>query len=125
MKKELSLEELVMELKNNYIASYDALHVENDHKKSNRLVKKYIELEKQLVSTPEGIKAFSILLEDENDIVRYYSASALISLYPKRCVKILKEKKKKNIFVSYLVKYVISNYNAGNNYIEKFLSSRS
>lgn len=122
MKKELNIEEFIAELRKYYVESYNALHIEHDHQKSNRLVKKYIALEQKLVLTPEGINAMSLLLDDEDDIVRYYSASALISLFPKKCIKILKDIEKKDIFVSYLVKYILLNYKDGNNYIQNFLS---
>lgn len=125
MKKELSIIELVENLKDLYIKSYEALFINNDYKTSNKYVKQYVKIEEQLVSSPDGIQTMSILLDDKNEIVRYYASSALISLYPKKCIKILKEIEKGNSFLSIQVKYVLANYDQNNNYIQKFLETKN
>ena len=121
MKKELTINELVNELKSLYIKSHEALFVNNDYKTCNKFVKKYIKIEEQLVLSQNGIQLMSSLLDDDNEIVRYYIAGALISIYPEKCIKILKKIEKGKTFLAVEVKYVLANYEQNNNYIQKFL----
>ena len=125
MKKELTIEKLAQKLRKLYIKRYEALYIENDCNKGNRLELQFTKIEEQLIVLPEGVQAMTKHLSDESEIVRYYSASTLISIYPKPCIKILKQiEKKGETHLAGLVKYVIKNYEEGNNYFEKFLAER-
>lgn len=121
MKNKLNIEELIDKLKYLYIKSYETLFNNNDYKTSNKLVKQYVQIEKQLVISSNGIKSMSSLLDDKNEIVRYYAAAALISILPKKCIRILKDIEKGDSFLAMEVKYVLSNYAQNNNYIQKYL----
>ena len=66
-----------------------------------------------------GIEAMKSLLLDDNEIVRYYSACALISVYPELCKKVLT--RINNGYLKTSVKYVILNYDNGDNYFSNFL----
>ncbi len=124
MKKELTIEEKIEKFRNVCINRYNALYLEDNYQKGNRLETKLITLGQELIVLQEGVDALFKMLKDENEIVRYYSASIVYSLYPNEAEKTLKaiEKKGKTHLASN-VKYVIKNYEEGNNYFEKFLSN--
>lgn len=122
MRKDLMLEELVDNLRDLYISSYEELFKNNDYKKSNKLVKQYVQIEKKLVLSNDGIRLMSTLLDDESEIVRYYASAALISIFSQKCINNLKEIEKGDTFLSMQVKYVLANYFQNNNYIQKFLA---
>ena len=125
MKKNLTIEEKVENFRNICINRYNALHIENNYQKGNRLENKLIEQGQELIVLQEGIEALFKMLKDENEIVRYYSASIIFSLYPKEAQKTLKDiEKKGKTHLSSNVKYVIKNYEEGNNYFQKFLLNR-
>ena len=91
MKKELSLEEKIENFRNVCINRYNALYLEDNYQKGNRLETKLIAQGKELIVLQEGVKALFKMLKDENEIVRYYSASIVFSLYPDEAKKTLKE----------------------------------
>ena len=122
MENKLNMEELTNKLKNLYIESYNALFKNNDYKSSNKFVNEYVQIEMQLVLSSQGIKSMKSLLDDENEIVRYYASVALVSVFPKKCIKILKDVEKGDLFLAIEVKYVLNNYFQNNNYIQKFLA---
>ena len=125
MKKELTIEERVEKFRSVCINRYNALYLEDNYQKGNRLESRLIEQGQELIVLQEGIDALFKLLKDENEIVRYYSASIIFSLYPQEAKKTLKEiEKKGKTHLASNVKYVIKNYEEGNNYFEKFLSNR-
>ena len=125
MKKELTIEERVEKFRSVCINRYNALYIEDNYQKGNRLESRLIEQGQELIVLQEGIDALFKLLKDENEIVRYYSASIIFSLYPQEAKKTLKEiEKKGKTHLASNVKYVIKNYEEGNNYFEKFLSNR-
>lgn len=124
MKKELTIEEKIENFRNVCINRYNALYIEDNYQKGNRLESKLISLGQELIVLQEGVDALFKMLNDENEIVRYYSASIVFSLYPNEAKKTLKEieKKGKTHLVSN-VKYVIKNFEEGNNYFQKFLTN--
>ena len=125
MKKELTIEEKIENFRNVCINRYNALYLEDNPQKGNRLETKLITLGQELIVLQEGVDALFKMLKDENEIVRYYSASIVFSLYPNEAKKTLItiEKKGKTHLASN-VKYVIKNYEEGNNYFQKFLANQ-
>ena len=125
MKKELTIEEKIENFRNVCINRYNALYLEYNPQKGNRLETKLITLGQELIVLQEGVDALFKMLKDENEIVRYYSASIVFSLYPNEAKKTLIaiEKKGKTHLASN-VKYVIKNYEEGNNYFQKFLANQ-
>lgn len=124
MKKELTIEEKIENFRNVCINRYNALYLEDNHQKGNRLETKLIAQGQELIVLQEGVEALFKLLKDENEIVRYYSASIVFSLYPNEAKKTLKEiEKKGKTHLASNVKYVIKNYEEGNNYFQKFLAN--
>ena len=125
MKKEKNIEEKIAEFRDICIRRYNALYLENDYKKGNSLEEKLIEQAKELIVSDKGVECLFSLLYDENEIVRYYSASIIFSLYPREAKKTLKDiEKKGKTHLASNVKYVIQNYEQGNNYFQKFLKER-
>lgn len=121
MKNELNAQNLVSKLRLLYLKRYDALYVENNHVKGNRLERQFTEMEKNLIVSSEGINEMKTLLDDESEIVRCYSASTLISLFPQKCKEVLKKVEKGKTHLASDVKYIILNYEQGNNFFAKFL----
>ena len=125
MKKEKNIEEKIADFRDVCIKRYNALYLENDYKKGNRLEGKIIQQAQELIISEQGINAILALLNDENEIVRYYSASIVFSLYPREAKKTLKEiEKHGQTHLASNVKYVIQNYEQGNNFFQKFLKER-
>lgn len=125
MKKDKNLQELQIKLRELYINRYNALYFENNYVKGNQLERKFTKIEETLIVSDEGVSLLKELLDDDSEIVRYYSSSTLISLFPKKCKQILKEiEKNGQTHLSSDVKYVIQNYEQGNNYFQKFLKER-
>lgn len=105
-----------------YIQRYNALYIENNHVKGDKLEHQFTKIEEHLISTNEGIIILKRMLDDDNEIVNYYVASTLISLFPQKCKEVLEKIQQGNWFLASNVKYVIKNYEKGNNYFEKFLA---
>ena len=124
MKKELTIDEKIENFRNVCINRYNALYLENNYQKGNRLESKLIVQGQELIVLQEGVQALFKMLKDENEIVRYYSASIIFSLYPHESKKALKDiEKNGKTHLASNVKYVIKNYEEGNNYFQKFLSN--
>ena len=124
MKKDLTIEEKIENFKKTCINRYNALYLEDNYQKGNRLENKLITQAQELIVFQEGVEALFKMLQDENEIVRYYSASIVFSLYPNEAKKALKEiEKKGKTHLASNVKYVIKNYEERNNYFQKFLAN--
>ena len=123
MKNEMTIIDTIENFRKICINRYNALYLENNFQKGNRLETKLIEQGQKLIVLREGIESLLKLLKDENEIVRYYSASIIFSLYPNEAKKTLKEiEKNGSTHLASNVKYVIKNYEDGNNYFQKFLA---
>ncbi|MBQ8614993.1 MAG: hypothetical protein IJ415_00260 [Clostridia bacterium] len=123
MKNNLTKKDLVNKLRLLYIQRYEALYKEDNHIKGNRLERQFTKIEEELIVSEEGVLALKTLLDDESEIVRYYVASTLISLFPKKCKEVLRKIQKGNTYLASDVKYILINYEEGNNYFQKFLSN--
>ena len=123
MKNKLNMEKKIENFRQVCINRYNALYLENDYRKGNNLERRLVAQAQELIISQEGVRALLKMLQDENEIVRYYSASIIFSLYPNEAQNTLKniEKTGKTHLASN-VKYVIKNYEEGNNYFEKFLA---
>ena len=91
MKKELTIEEKIENFRQICINRYNALYLEDNYQKGNRLETKLVAQGQELIVLQEGVDALFKMLKDENEIVRYYSASIIFSLYPNEAKKTLKE----------------------------------
>lgn len=124
--KNRTIEEKIENFRNICINRYNALYLEDNYQKGNRLETKLITQGQELIVLQEGVDALFKMLTDENEIVRYYSASIIFSLYPNEAKKTLKEiEKKGKTHLASNAKYVIRNYEEGNNYFQKFLAEKS
>lgn len=123
MKNKLNMEKKIENFRQVCINRYNALYLENNYRKGNNLERRLVSQAQELIISQEGVRALLKMLQDENEIVRYYSASIIFSLYPNEVQNTLKniEKTGKTHLASN-VKYVIKNYEEGNNYFEKFLA---
>lgn len=65
------------------------------------------------------------LLDDDDYRVRYYCACTLISLFPDKCTKILKDTMKNGKYLAVDAKYALLNHKEGNNYFYKFLKEKN
>lgn len=120
------MKKTIENFKNVCINKYNALYLEDNYRKGNRLETKLIQQGQDLIVSQEGVEALFNLLKDDNEIIRYYSASIIFSLYPNEAKKTLKEiEKKGKTYLASNVKYVIKNYEEGNNYFQKFLQTRN
>lgn len=124
MKKNITVEELRDKLKELYVKRYNALYKEDNYRKGNRLEKQFTKIEEELIVSKEGVEELKKLLFDENEIVRFYSAGVLISLYPEESIAVLKDiEQNGQTHLASNVKYVLLNYEEKNNYFEKFLAN--
>ncbi len=123
MKNILTEQDLVNKLRQLYIQRYEALYNEDNHVKGNRLERQFTKIEEELIVSKEGVLALRTLLDDESEVVRCYAASTLISLFPKKCKEVLHKIEKGNTYLASDVKYIIMNYEEGNNYFQKFLAN--
>ena len=123
MKNKINMGKKIENFRQVCINRYNALYLENDYRKGNNLERRLVSQAQELIISQEGVRALLKMLQDENEIVRYYSASIIFSLYPNEAQNTLKniEKTGKTHLASN-VKYVIKNYEEGNNYFEKFLA---
>jgi hypothetical protein len=112
VKKEITKEEL----RKLCIDRYDALHVEDNYKKGNKLenaIRKEAEI---LILEEQGVKMMYDLLFDEDDRVRYQIAGIISCLYPKECIKVFKEiQKNSKYLLSTDAKYAILAIKEGEN----------
>ena len=77
-----------------------------------------------MIVSQRGVEELKNLLSDENEIVRYYVASIIISLYPEESIAVLKDiEQNGQTHLASNVKYVLLNYEEKNNYFEKFLAN--
>ncbi len=113
----------INKLRQMYIDRYIALYEEDDYKKGNRIEKNFTKLEEKLIVDPEERKKMATLLDDDDYRVRYYSACTLISLFPDKCTKILKDTMKNGKYLAVDAKYALLNYKEGNNYFYNYLNS--
>ena len=124
MKKNITVEKLGDKLKELYVKRYNALYKEDNYIKGNRLEKQFTKIEEELIVFEEGVEELKKLLFDENEIVRFYSAGVLISLYPEDAIAVLKDiEQNGQTHLASDVKYVLLNYEEKNNYFEKFLAN--
>ena len=124
MKKETTIKEKAEIFKKICTERYNALYLEDNYKKGNRLETKLIAQGQELIVSQEGVGELFKMLTDENEIVRYYSASIIFSLYPNESKRTLIEiEKNGKTHLASNVKYVIKNYEEGNNYFQKFLQN--
>ncbi|MBE7076486.1 MAG: hypothetical protein E7374_01175 [Clostridiales bacterium] len=121
--KKVTIEDLIKKLKLLYIQRYNALYNEDNHIKGNRLERQFTKIEEELIVSEEGVLALKKLLDDESEIVRCYVASTLISIYPKKCKEVLLKVQKGKTHLASDVKYILMNYEEGNNYFAKFLAN--
>ena len=90
MENKLNMEKKIENFRQVCINRYNALYLENDYRKGNNLERRLVAQAQELIISQEGVRALLKMLQDENEIVRYYSASIIFSLYPNEAQNTLK-----------------------------------